>query len=61
MTIESARRFVLKNSDAKYKGHAKHLTFLKAVEVIENFKRCKIGEWMRLPPNVVPIGHHHFQ
>jgi hypothetical protein len=44
MNIETARRFVLQNPDARYKGHAKHATFLQAEEAIEQYKREKATE-----------------
>ena len=51
MTIESARRFILDNSGALYKGHPKHQVYLEAIEVVEQFKRENEAAIKR-PPKV---------
>ena len=44
MEIEAARAFMLNHQEAAYKGHPKHAKFMKAAEVVEQYKREKISD-----------------
>ena len=60
MTLERARTFMLANPEAAYKGHAKHAIYLQAVEVVERYKRCKLGEWASVSSGVEVLDNPRF-